>query len=111
MQIPRYDFNTLLSRNAYKFLPPKPQELDSETKVLFAFIWMRNTEHLEHPRYRVQTALAILLFFYLGLHPIAALNDGLHYEHTSILLKRHENKLRAILLVQLDRRSPKSLKH
>jgi hypothetical protein len=111
MQLPWYDLNTLLSRNAYEFLPPKPQELDSEMKDLFAFIWMRDTEHLEHPRYHLQTALAILLFFYLGLHPIAALNDGLHYEDTLILLKRHENKLRAILLIRLDRRSLKSPKH
>ena len=37
-QLSRHDFNTLLLRHAYEFLPPKPQALEAEMKDLFAFV-------------------------------------------------------------------------
>ena len=87
---------------AYEFQPLKPQLLEADLHDLFSFIWARDTYSFDHPRYRLQVAFSILLIFHLGLHPNAALKDGLYYNDTKIFLTRHEDTTRAMLVIRLD---------
>jgi hypothetical protein len=104
---------SLPSLLASEFRPPKPRLLDQDLHDLFSFIWAHDTEIFDHPRYRLQVALVIQLFFYLGLHPNVALSEGLHYGDTQILLKKHDSTVRVLLLIRLDSREKftKSTKH
>jgi hypothetical protein len=95
---------SLPSLLAYEFEPLKPRVSDQDLHDLFCFIWTRDTEIFDHPRYRLQTALVIQLFFYLGLHPKVALSEGLRYADTQILLRKHKNTTRALLVLRLEDR-------
>lgn len=101
---------SLPSHLAYEFQPLKPRTGDHDLHDLFSFIWMRDTETFDHPRYRVQIALVILLFYHLGLHPNVALSEGLYYRDIKILLKKQNNTFRFALLICLEDREkfPKS---
>jgi hypothetical protein len=74
---------------------------------------MHDTETFEHSRYRLQNALVLQLFYYLGLHPTVALSEGLRYRDTRILLKKHNSVVRVALLIALENREKfsKSPKH
>jgi hypothetical protein len=74
-QLPRFEFASFTSSQVYTFLPPRPHQFKAEIDDLLSFIWSRDSELLDHPRYRIHTALVILLYLYLGLHPNVALNE------------------------------------
>jgi hypothetical protein len=97
---PKSDFPDLSC--AYEFQPLKAQLLEADLHDLFSFIWARDTHSFDHPRYRLQVAFSILLIFHFGLHPNAALKDGLYYKDTKIFLTRHEDTTRAVLVIRLD---------
>jgi hypothetical protein len=95
---------SLPSLFAYDFQPLKPRTRTQDLHDLLEFIWMCDTEAIEHPRYRLQVVLVILLSYYLGLHPGGALSDGLYYRDTQLLLFKHDNTIRVILILQLEGR-------
>jgi hypothetical protein len=98
---------------AHDFRPARPRVSRKDFHNLFTFIWMRDTENFDHPRYRLQVALILQLFYYLGLHPTGALSDGLRYANTQILLKKYHDVVRVVLLIDLDdqKQCQKSVKH
>ncbi|KAF2849432.1 hypothetical protein T440DRAFT_519030 [Plenodomus tracheiphilus IPT5] len=108
-----FDPASIPSRLAYGFQPLKPRTLGRDLRDLFTFIWTQDTETFDHPRYRLQTALAIQLVYYLGLHPTVALSEGFYYQDTRLLLKKHNNTVRVLLLICLEGREkfPKTEKH
>lgn len=108
-----FDPASLPSRLAYEFRPIRPRVPSRDLHDLFSFLWARDSEHFEHPRYRLQTALVLQLFYHLGLHPMVALSEGLHYQDTQILLKKHNNVVRFVLVIHLHGRDnfAKSPKH
>lgn len=108
-----FDPASLPSRRAYDFQPLKPRTHGRDVRDLFTFIWSQDTNTADHPRYRLQTAFAILLTYYVGLHPNVALSEGFCYRDTRLLLKKHDNTVRVLLLICLEGRAkfPKTEKH
>jgi hypothetical protein len=104
MHLPHFDIDILTSQRAYEFQPHKSQLRESDLHDLFTFIWARDQHNFDHPRYRVQVALSLLLIFHLGLHPKAAFNEGLYYRDTNLLLTRRNGELRVVLLICLKNR-------
>lgn len=91
----------LPSRFAHVFQPHKPQLCESSIEELFSFIWAQDPYNWDHPRYRLQTALAILLFYHLGIYPTVALSEGFYYRDTKLLATKQGDALRFLLLVCL----------
>lgn len=106
-----FDFNILPSRQAHEFQPSKSQLNVSDLHNLFSFIWAKDPYNYDHPRYRIQVALVLLLYFHLGLHPRAALSEGLYYGDTKLLFTYHDNAMRVVLLICLKdrKRFPNSI--
>ena len=94
--------------HAQEFQPLKPQLMEADLNDLFSYIWTRDTFSFDHTRYRLQVAFTILLIFHLGLQPRVALNEGLHYHDTTIFVTRHNNNIRALLVLRLENRDKKS---
>jgi hypothetical protein len=99
-----FDLSSLPSRTACEFQPRRPRLAERDLENLFEFIWKHDSYVYEHPRYRLQTALAILLFFHLGLYPTVALSEGFYYRDTTLLVANHNGAIRVLLVVCLDNR-------
>jgi hypothetical protein len=101
---------TSLPPRAYDFQPLKPWTRKRDLHDLFVFIWAQDVQIFEHPRYRLQIALVILLIYHLGLHPNVALSEGLYYRDTRVILKKHDNQVRILILICMKGRKnfPKS---
>jgi hypothetical protein len=102
MLSPSFNFSSLPSRDAYEFQPLTPRLHESDLHNLFAFVWARDSYNFEHPRYRIQIALSILLIVYAGLNPKAALKEGLYYRDTKLLFTQQNDELRFLLLICLN---------
>lgn len=98
-----FDFTSLPLSEAFEVQPLKPQLLGADLHQLFLYIWAHDSYSFDHPRYRLQVAFVILLLVHLGLHPNAALYEGLYYRDTQLLVSRHDGALRAFLIIRLDR--------
>ena len=59
---------------------------------LFTFLWARDDCHVEHSRYRLQVAFAILLNFHLGIAPTAL--RQLRYQDVKVMVSIHQGELR-----------------
>jgi hypothetical protein len=99
-----FDATSLPSRTAYEFQPYKPRLTERDLESLFEFIWKHDPYNYEHPRYRLQTALTILLFLHLSLYPTVALSEGFYYKDTTLLVANHNGDIRVLLLICLKDR-------
>ncbi|KAF2023142.1 hypothetical protein EK21DRAFT_119046 [Setomelanomma holmii] len=95
----------LFLQRVHEFRPLKPQLDEANLSSLFAFIWAKDNHNYDHPRYRIQIAFTLLLFYQLGLHPNVALKHGLFYNDTQILLCRRNNEIRVLLLITFQDRT------
>lgn len=100
--------DSLSLARVYAFETLKPQLQESDMHNLFLFIWAQDTHNYDHPRYRIQAALAILFLFHLGLHPSVALHGGLSYKDTRVLVTKKDNNFRVLLLIYLEDRETSS---
>jgi hypothetical protein len=86
------------------FEPSKPLLREADLHHLLSFIWAQDSHNYDHPRYRTQVALTILLFYYLGLHPNVALKHGLYYEDVEVIVTQQNGNIRAMLLINFEKR-------
>ena len=99
-----FDPRSLPSRAAHEFQPCKPRLIERNFESLFEFIWRHDSHDYKHPRYRLQIALTILLFFHLGLYPTIALSEGFYYRDTKLLVTKYNGAMRVLLIVCLNDR-------
>ncbi|KAF2000210.1 hypothetical protein P154DRAFT_576229 [Amniculicola lignicola CBS 123094] len=101
-----FDLDLLPCRFAHVFQPHKSQISQHALQDLFQFIWTRDTFVFHHPRYRIQTALTILLIYHLGIHPTVALREGFFYKDTRLVATKKDGVLRvALMICLLDRKT------
>jgi hypothetical protein len=86
------------------FEPSKPQLREVDLHHLFSFIWAQDSHNYDHPRYRIQVALTVLLHYYLGLHPNVALRYGLYYEDVEVIITKQDGNIRIMLLLDFGNR-------
>lgn len=94
-----YNFDALSSRRAHVFEPLTPLLLAEDMNRLFRFIWSQDPHGYDHPRYRIQVALALLLHFHFGLSPTVALVESLRYGDIEVLMTKKEGITRVVLLI------------
>lgn len=86
------------------FEASQPRLREADLHHLLSFIWAQDSHNYDHPRYRIQVALAILLYYYLGIHPDAALKNGLYYEDVEVVVTQQNGNIRVVLLVDFQKR-------
>ena len=106
----KFNFDALPSRQAHQFEPLKPQLQTKDLHKLFNFIWSQDPHGYEHPRYRMQVALAVLLQFHFGLSPNVTLSEGLRYQDVRILISKKDGVDRILLLIEPTNNSKKGAK-
>jgi hypothetical protein len=100
-----FPHNLLSSGFFQEYRPANPHLSQSSLHDLFFFLWARDDYSYEHPRYRIQTAFAIMLCTQLGLQPISVFNEGLFYRDFTLLIVRDGVSYRLLLSLYITHRN------